>query len=225
MAPSTSLPSDDQIKAFFATDKSLGRFVRFRKRLLLLHVQQLTAHLVQQHLFHARVTSPACAVIITAAYAMDTSTLPSPASTFFGCDEVQESQEDTVSLKHPDLDIVRKHQGGLPGSGAVTFAWLLTRPGPGVTTPALVQSSDIDFKALTAVLATASKTSSAPRGDAPCDHCLRGGALLIDECRVISVDELLESLDLGAPTCTNCFAADVACEWKEADAEEEDAFY
>ena len=34
MSASTSLPSDDQIKAFFANDSSLDRFVKFYKHYL-----------------------------------------------------------------------------------------------------------------------------------------------------------------------------------------------
>lgn len=133
--------------------------------------------------------------------------MPSPASGFFASEELELHLTDPVRTKHPDANLIHTSQPGLP-----TFEWLLTQYNP-------TQSGEINFEALTAVLATASRTSYPPSNGEVCDGCLRSSARLVDECRNIGAEDLLEGLGLGAPMCTNCFAAGVACEWHEADGE------
>jgi len=159
---------------------------------------------VETYLFSVRITPRACAIIFEAANCINPSTFPSPASEFFACETIESYLTDPIRT---NANLIHTSQPDLP-----TFRWLLTQYNP-------AQSSGINFEALTAVLATASRTSYPPGDGAVCDGCLRSSARLIDECRNIGAENLLEGLGLGAPTCTNCFAAGVACEWQKADEE------
>jgi hypothetical protein len=159
---------------------------------------------VETYLFSVRITPRACAIIFEAANYINPSAFPSPASEFFACETIESSLADRVGIQ---ASLIHPSQPGVP-----TFRWLLTQYKP-------APSSGINFEALTAVLATASSTSYSSGDGAVCDSCLQSSVRLIDECRNIGAENLLEGLGLGAPTCTNCFAAGKACQWQQADKE------
>ncbi|KAI4925704.1 hypothetical protein J4E86_011806 [Alternaria arbusti] len=125
MSDSTPLPSDDQIKAFFADDSSFGRFVEF----------------MEVYLYSRRITVSACKAAITAAGFVNPSEFPSPASVFFADESVEEHRTDPVRNDvHMQL-IDSSHPG------PTTFRWLLTQHNP-------TQSTRLNLHALTSVLAT-----------------------------------------------------------------------
>jgi len=162
---------------------------------------------VEVYLYSHRITVSACKVAITAAGFVNPSEFPSLASAFFADESVEAHRTDPV---RNDVHMQLIHTSH---PGPKTFRWLLTQHNP-------AQSNRLDFHALTSVLATASRTSYPPPHGAVCDGCLgQVDARLMDECRNIGADNLLEILGDGPPVCTNCFAAGVACEWQQADDE------
>lgn len=152
-------------------------------------------------LYSVPVTHRACAIIFEAAHHVDKSTLPTPASQFFTSEEVEATTHHPVRDRYTEHSIIDTQS--TPRPSQPTFRWLLTQynPDPG---------SEINFKALTAVLATAS-SASLRSNDGACDGCLQDSPRLINECRGISADDLEESLGLSCPHCTNCFAAGKTC--------------
>lgn len=170
------------------------------------YLQQLTSHTVEAYLYSRRITVSACKAAITAAGFVNPSEFPSPASVFFADESVEEHRTDPV---RNDVHVQLIHSSH---PGPKTFRWLLTQYNP-------TQSNRLDFHALTSVLAAASRTSYSPSHGEVCDRCLGLDARLMAECRNIGADDLLVLLGDGAPVCTNCFAAGVACEWFQADDE------
>lgn len=165
-------------------------------------------------LYSVPVTRRACAIIFEAARHVDKSTLPSPVSEFLTSEELEAHLNHPVRNGHPEDSFIDTQS--TPRPSQPTFRWLLTQYNPDL-------GSEINFKALTAVLATASAASHKMLNEdgviEVCDGCLQDSPRLINECRGIHADDLEESLGLPFPTCTNCFAAGKTCTWEEAEQE------
>lgn len=140
-----------------------------------------------------------------AGYATDRESLPQPLSAFLG-DENVEMEADNPVDTHDD--------GELDPENPTTFGDLLN---PNQVAWDLITADTIDIAALTGLLATRSKSSYHVGQDAPCDECINsGGGLFWGECRAIGADDLLEHLELEAPTCGSCMAQGIVCDYQQA---------
>ncbi|CAN9277505.1 unnamed protein product [Alternaria alternata] len=86
MSTSTSLPSNNEIAAFFANDQSCERFIKF----------------LEVFLYSVPVTRRACAIIFEAAHYVNKSTLPSPVSEFLTSKELKAHLNYPVRNRHPE---------------------------------------------------------------------------------------------------------------------------
>ena len=112
-------------------------------------------------------------------------------------------------------EIVRRRQPNLPAGTMVTFEVVLTRGRQALSI------SDLDLYAFVAIQATISPTSYRHADGDVCDQCIaRSPTLLINDCRSVGADALLENLQIPAPTCTNCFATSATCTWTGANIED-----